>query len=296
MEYVAIDFQTANRLRVSACAIALVTVKDGQIVDSFYSLICPDILHFDEENKALHGITEDMVKDKPYFADLWPVIKEKINGKTLVAHYARFDMDVLTDLLDSCEEPFPNCNVLCSCVLSQAMFPELAHHRLTDVTEHIGHHMTQHFNAMANARACVAIMEYAFAKSHATSLLDLADSYGFHMGHIGRDVYVPCEFYNRPAHNYDSDFNLQRQKPVTYSNMDNREYLKYWGAGVALMLLNKAFGPVGDAAFSIGYLLILIATVLRFKDTQRPFLYGFLSIGFTLGFLGFFDIGRSPKK
>lgn len=296
MEYVAIDFQTANRLRVSACAIALVTVKDGQIVDSFYSLICPDILHFDEENKALHGITEDMVKDKPYFADLWPVIKEKINGKTLVAHYARFDMDVLTDLLDACEEPFPNCNVLCSCVLSQAMFPELAHHRLTDVTEHIGHHMTQHFNAMANARGCVAIMEYALKKSHATSLLDLADSYGFHMGHIGKDVYVPCEFYNRPAHNYDSDFNLQRRKPVTYSSMDNKEYLKYWAPGVILTMFNNPHSVVLQVVGTIGAAILLYATYLRFKDTQKPFFYGFISMFFTAGILGFFDIGRAPKK
>lgn len=296
MEYVAIDFQTANRLRVSACAIALVTVKDGQIVDSFYSLICPDILHFDEENTALHGITKDMVKDKPYFADLWPAIKEKIKGKTLVAHYARFDMDVLTDLLDSCEEKFPDCNVLCSCVLSQAMFPELAHHRLTDVTEHIGYKLTQRYNAMAHARACVAIVEYALQESHAASMADLADFYGFHMGYIGKGVCTDCEFYNRSAHNYDSDFNLQRQKPVTYSSMDNKEYLKYWGTGVVLMLSNKLFGPVGDAAFSIGYLLILVATILRFKDTQKPWLYGILSISFTLGILGFFDVGRAPKK
>lgn len=296
MEYVAIDFQTANRLRVSACAIALVTVKDGQIVDSFYSLICPDILHFDEENKALHGITEDMVKDKPYFADLWPVIKEKINGKTLVAHYARFDMDVLTELLDACEEPFPNCNVLCTCVLSQAMFPELAHHRLTDVTEHIGHHMTQHFNAMANARACVAIMEYALEKSHATSLLDLADSYGFHMGHIGKDVYVPCEFYNRPAHNYDSDFNLRRQKPVTYSDMDFNTYLKYWGPAFMFVLVADYLGTAGHVAGSVGVVILFYATYLRFKDTQKPFLYGFINIFLTAGILGLFDIGRPPKK
>ena len=41
MEYVAIDFQTANRWHKSACSIALVTVKDGKIIDTFYSLIRP---------------------------------------------------------------------------------------------------------------------------------------------------------------------------------------------------------------------------------------------------------------
>ena len=80
MEYVAIDFQTANELRASACSVALVTVKDGEVVDVFYSLIRPDVLRFNKDNVAMHGITESMVKDKPYFADLWPLIKEKIKG------------------------------------------------------------------------------------------------------------------------------------------------------------------------------------------------------------------------
>ena len=123
MEYVAIDFQTANRLRSSACSIALVSVKDGKIVDTFYSLIRPDILHFDKENIALHGITEDMVKGKPYFYELWPLIKEKIKGKTLVAHYAKFDMEVLADTLESNDIPFPSSQLLYTCILSQAIFP-----------------------------------------------------------------------------------------------------------------------------------------------------------------------------
>lgn len=68
MEYVAIDFQTANKWHKSACSVALVTVKDGKIIDTFYSLIRPGILHFDKENTALHGITKEMVKDAPCFA------------------------------------------------------------------------------------------------------------------------------------------------------------------------------------------------------------------------------------
>lgn len=296
MEYVAIDFQTANRLRSSACSIGLVSVKDGKIVDTFYSLIRPDILHFDKENIALHGITEDMVKGKPYFYELWPLIKEKIKGKTLVAHYAKFDMEVLADTLESNDIPFPSCQVLCTCVLSQAMFPEMPNHRLQDVTEKIGFNLEQRFNAMANARACVAIMEYALQKSGAEFLQDMADFYGIHFGYIGKDIVTDCELKYGRARAYDSDFKLQRSKPITYSNMDNKEYLKYWGTGVVLMLSNKLFGQFGDAAFSIGYLLILIATILRFKDTQKPWLYGVLSISFTLGILGFFDVGRAPKE
>ena len=41
MEFVAIDFETANKSYDSACSIGLVTVRDGAIVDEYYKLIRP---------------------------------------------------------------------------------------------------------------------------------------------------------------------------------------------------------------------------------------------------------------
>ena len=40
--FVAIDFETANNHPSSVCSVGLVKVKDGVIVDSFYSLIKPE--------------------------------------------------------------------------------------------------------------------------------------------------------------------------------------------------------------------------------------------------------------
>ena len=296
MEYVAIDFQTANRLRSSACSIALASVKDGKIVDTFYSLIRPDILHFDEENIALHGITEDMVKNKPYFYELWPLIKEKIKGKTLVAHYAKFDMEVLADTLESNDIPFPSCQVLCTCVLSQAMFPDMPHHRLQDVTEKIGFNLEQRYNAMANARACVAIMEYALQKSGAEFLQDMADFYGIHFGYIGKDIVTDCELkYGRArAYNENAFFG---KKAETYNDMDNATYLKYWGPSIAILVIFKSMhAEWADTIGAIGMFGLIYATCLRFEGTKRPFWYGFVNIFFTAGVLGFFDVGRAPKK
>ena len=296
MEYVAIDFQTANRLRSSACSIALVSVKDGKIVDTFYSLIRPDILHFDKENIALHGITEDMVKGKPYFYELWPLIKEKIKGKTLVAHYAKFDMEVLADTLESNDIPFPSCQVLCTCVLSQAMFPEMPHHRLQDVTEKIGFNLEQRYNAMANARACVAIMEYALQKSGAEFLQDMADFYGIHFGYIGKDIVTDCELKYGRTRAYDEKASFGK-KAETYNDMDNATYLKYWGPSIAILVIFKSMhAEWADTIGAIGMFGLIYATCLRFEGTKRPFWYGFVNIFFTAGVLGFFDVGRAPKK
>ena len=41
-DFAAIDFETANRQLTSACAVGLVIVREGKIVDTFYSLIQPE--------------------------------------------------------------------------------------------------------------------------------------------------------------------------------------------------------------------------------------------------------------
>ena len=38
-DFIAIDFETANQQPSSVCSVGVVMVRDGQIVDSFYSLI-----------------------------------------------------------------------------------------------------------------------------------------------------------------------------------------------------------------------------------------------------------------
>ena len=38
-DFAAIDFETANNERTSICSVGVVIVRDGEIVDTFYSLI-----------------------------------------------------------------------------------------------------------------------------------------------------------------------------------------------------------------------------------------------------------------
>ena len=40
--FAAIDFETANNNRSSVCLVGIVIVRNGEIVDSFYSLIQPE--------------------------------------------------------------------------------------------------------------------------------------------------------------------------------------------------------------------------------------------------------------
>ena len=40
-DFAAIDFETANNERTSVCSVGVVIVRNGEIVDTFYSLIQP---------------------------------------------------------------------------------------------------------------------------------------------------------------------------------------------------------------------------------------------------------------
>jgi DNA polymerase III subunit epsilon len=95
MDFVAIDFETANEKRSSACAIGLTTVREGQIVDSFSRLIRPPELRFSFWNSKVHGLTENDVKDSPTFDELWPELLPLLENQIVVAHNASFDISVL---------------------------------------------------------------------------------------------------------------------------------------------------------------------------------------------------------
>lgn len=287
MEYVAIDFQTANELRASACSIGLVTVKDGEIVDEFYTLIRPDILHFNQDNVAMHGITEDMVKDKPYFVDLWPLIKKKIAGKVLVAHYAAFDMDVLGDTLEAAELRFPNNQVLCTCVLGRAMFPDLPHHHLEDVCAAVGYDYKVKYNALENAKACVAIVEYALKASGAASIQELAMHYDFNLGYIGNGVVTSCspnkKVYAKAA---------APLEPVPTNDMPMGDYVKLIAFSYFMFFGGAIFNKsVGSVTLAIGVVVLIYASYRRFVGTKRPWVYGILNYMF-YGILGFTSVGR----
>src|SRR4051794_10569407 len=89
--WVAIDFETASA-RGTPCAVGLVEVEGGQIVDHHGWLICPPRFEFSPFNVALHGITPEDCADAPDWEASLGEILAIIDGRTVVAHNASFDL------------------------------------------------------------------------------------------------------------------------------------------------------------------------------------------------------------
>lgn len=92
--FTAIDFETAIKHHI--CSVGIVTVENGVITDEYHALIKPPNNEYNWHNIQVHGITQRDTLNMPNFSEIFPEIKKRIYGKTLVAHNESFDRNVLS--------------------------------------------------------------------------------------------------------------------------------------------------------------------------------------------------------
>lgn len=172
MNFVAIDFETANNRRSSACSVAVVEVRQGKIYDSFYSLIRPPQLDFNYTNIKIHGITPADVREKPKLPELWPSLRSHLEDKIVIAHNASFDMGVLKDCLDEYHLPGASFQHCCSVGIARRVWPDLPNHKLGTLGDYF-HIDFQHHNALDDARTCAAVVLMAAKECGAKTLCEL---------------------------------------------------------------------------------------------------------------------------
>ena len=152
--FLAIDFETANHSRASACAVGLVYVEGGRVVAERTLLIRPPSRQFTFTH--IHGLSWGDVCDEPSFAESWPQIREYMErAEFLVAHNAPFDRGVLARCCEHYGLIAPTRRFICTVQLARArwgIYPT----RLPDVCQHLGIPLNHH-EAGSDARACAEI-------------------------------------------------------------------------------------------------------------------------------------------
>ena len=160
MNYIAIDFETATGSMNSACSVATVEVRDGQLKEGWSTLIQPPGLRFDSFNIGIHGISPKDVADAPTFAEVWEELKERLAGKIVVAHNASFDMGVLKASLLANRLQAPDFRTCCTVRIARKVWPGLDDHKLNTVGAHLNINF-RHHRALDDARTCAAIPLFA---------------------------------------------------------------------------------------------------------------------------------------
>lgn len=90
-DFVAIDFETANRERTSICSVGLVRVENGDIREKIYRLIRPYPDYYSSWNTRIHGLTYRDTAHAAPFPEVWADISPELAGLPLVAHNSPFD-------------------------------------------------------------------------------------------------------------------------------------------------------------------------------------------------------------
>lgn len=181
MNFTAIDFETANGFRGSACAIGAAKFRDGHLVETHYTLLQPPVGfdRFDPRNMAIHGITPKDVATAPGFADHFAKLYEFINDDVVVAHNAGFDIGVIEAGLEVSHKPIPRLEFACTLTLSRKTY-QLASHALPSAAAEAGYVLTNHHNALEDAKAAAAIVVDAAKRHEAQSFDALLSASGMH--------------------------------------------------------------------------------------------------------------------
>lgn len=175
LNFTAIDFETANSSPSSPCAVGLVKVFDGKIVDSYQSLIQPPYPHdwFSPDNIRIHGIKPADVVSAPSWEATLSEMLEFISDDVLVAHNASFDMSVLLASIETIDAEIPDLQYGCSLIMARKTY-NLESYRLSSVAYAIGHEEFDHHDALADSDACARIVIHMAKRHEVGSLEDLA--------------------------------------------------------------------------------------------------------------------------
>ncbi|NET36106.1 MAG: 3'-5' exonuclease [Cyanothece sp. SIO1E1] len=153
--FVALDFETADRGRDSACALGMVRVENGQIVHRVAHLIRPPRRQI--EFTYIHGIRWRDVAKAPTFGELWPTINDTIHDVDFIAaHNAAFDKGVLYACCEAHQISKPQQKFTCTVKLARATW-KIYPTKLPNVCHYLGIDLDHH-QALSDAEACAHIV------------------------------------------------------------------------------------------------------------------------------------------
>ena len=151
-DFAAIDFETANGRRSSVCSVGIVIVRNGEIVDRFYSLIRPRPNYYTEWTTEVHGLDHYDTDYEDNFPEVWARISNRLEGLPLVAHNKPFDESCLKAVFMEYGMEYPGYEFHCTLAASRRCL-KLPNHQLHTVAAACGYELENHHHALADAEA-----------------------------------------------------------------------------------------------------------------------------------------------
>lgn len=183
MDFVAIDFETANEKRSSPCSLGITVIRGNQVMEEKYWLIRPRENRFAPINIMIHGIRPADVEHEPEFDQLWPSILPYLKHRLVIAHNAAFDFSVLRSTLDLYGIDYPELDYCCTMNMSKHFYSFLDNSKLNTVNQFLGYEFSHH-HASADATACANILLQIADELQTDSIEVIADKTGVKLGKL----------------------------------------------------------------------------------------------------------------
>ena len=164
IEFVAIDFETANPDFASVCQIGLAHFKAGCLEAEWKTYINPED-YFDGLNVSIHGIDEKTVKHAPTFKKISDHLFSYLDDHITVCH-THFDRAVARQACSKYNLRYPQCTWLDTARVTRRTWEECAYrgYGLKNVCAIIGYEFLHH-DALEDAKASAHILLTAIEKT-----------------------------------------------------------------------------------------------------------------------------------
>ncbi len=137
--------------------IAAMKVKNGKVIDKFYSLVNPKRV-VPPEATRINNITEDMVAQAPTANEVLPKMVSFISGACVAGHNVRFDLGFLSYELAlmgrKLNESTPAVDTL---KMAKDLLPYLSNYRLSYLARSLGVTVNETHRAMADVDLTVQV-------------------------------------------------------------------------------------------------------------------------------------------
>ena len=178
LDYVAVDLEATGAKMPPNRIIELgaYRISKGRIVDKFLTLINPEI-PIPRFVITLTGITNEMVKAAPVFADVAPKWLDFVGDAVLIAHNAPFDTSFLNHEVSRVYPGHRMINAhLCTVKLSRRVFPGLSNYRLETVANYFSIPISHRHRAGSDALATAEVFLHLLSRLSEDGVKDLASA------------------------------------------------------------------------------------------------------------------------
>lgn len=196
MKFIAIDFETANEKRNSACSIGIAVVENGQVVEKIHHLIRPKEMRFLPINIGIHGIRPGMVENKSEFDKVWEKIKHYFNDNLVIAHNASFDISVLRKCAELYDIELPSFQYICTMKLARNFYKGIENAKLNTVNDFLGYEF-KHHDALYDALACSNILLNISEELKCRDINEISRLIGVTIGIVDCNGYNPSSTKGR---------------------------------------------------------------------------------------------------